>query len=426
MNPSTGPLRRTRAAGIAAALGLAGLAVLAPASAHADPAAPTLTWAFSQYLEGNTGSSGPAFTPTNATGGATIDTADKTIVFGGGTGSVHTATGTADLKYTGSIEFLTAFSGTTLYEVTFADPEVVTDATGAGKIVADVSWDIPARGSTPEDAGQVDDVVLTTFTATPDDWDGATLSATPLWTGAAPADAYGTGKPVDGASWAPSFVNALPTSINPFFYASGSSLDAAKAPSAFTAVATGSVAPVTLAVPKIATTYGTAATLAVSATGVTTGTLHVTGLGAAQDVAVAGGKAIVTVPAGLSAGLHAVTVAYAGDTAHEAASAAATVTVSKAASSVAATWTKKPTARKKGKVAVTVAGVSGAATPTGTVKVVLTHGKKKVAATGHLAGGKAVVKVKRLAKGKWKVATTYAGDADYSAATGKATLKIKR
>lgn len=528
---------------VAAAVTAAGLAVAVPSSAHAaeDGRGATLTWGFSPYLE-----AGAQLGPVNPTGNAVIGAdsdGNQAIVFSKGQGMAPASDGATDLTYTGSIEFASPYDGSDgnpLYEVTFTDPEVKTAADGTGQIVADVSWNVTGT------AGSADDLTVVTFGAGFADWDGRTLTATPDWAGVVPADTYGTGKPVDGKSWDPDFVTALPSSIQAFFYASGSGSDAQKQPSEFTAEAAAPVLTPTVTsstpaggvtwsvtgsgfrgvteagdagvyvglapagglpdvssqagmaafaaaayVPTVAitdgaftttltaptdkldpstsyslytwqahthsnttqdtetpvtidwdslavhqttltvsgpasTTYGAPATLSVALPAAATGTVTLTGVGATQTATASNGTAAFAVPATLPAGSYTATFAYAGDGSNAAATTTRAFTVERAAVGLRATWKKKPSLRKKGKLVVTATGVAGATAPTGTVSAVLTHGKKKVTVKARpLTGGKVKLKVKKLPKkGAWKASVSYAGDTDYAATTAKAK-KVK-
>jgi hypothetical protein len=229
-----GRVGRSVATLAASAVGAAGLAVFASApAAHAEEAFDaTLAWGISQYVM--TAAPAGQFPNQTYTDGASI--ADGIVTFSQGAGRTDLATGATSVQYHGKA----AFARTGSYEIDFTDPQVVVDSSGAGEIVADVDYTI-GTGETAETGG-ADDVVLTTFTATSDNWDGFTLAATPAWSGVATADAYGTGKPTEAsgyASWAVGSVNTLPSSVRAFFYASGSSSDAKKAPAAFTATVPG-------------------------------------------------------------------------------------------------------------------------------------------------------------------------------------------
>ncbi|MFT4286555.1 hypothetical protein, partial [Nocardioides sp.] len=67
------------------------------------------------------------------------------------------------------------------------------------------------------------------------------------------------------------------------------------------------------------------------------------------------------------------------------------------------------------------------ASVSGEVTVTLTKGKKAKSVTATLTAGKAVVKLPRLAKGKWKASVAYAGDTAFESATSKVvTIKVKK
>ncbi|GAB3199261.1 hypothetical protein GCM10027062_15310 [Nocardioides hungaricus] len=195
---------RRIAAATTVALAASGLGVVAaqPASA-ADPA---LAWSFSDYLY-NADKLPVGFSGRTVADGATDS--GSGIVFGGGKGTGSLESGDLDLDYAGSVTFSWHVS------ITFSDPEVIVDGDG-GRIVADVAWAVP-------DEGSADDVVLTTFDPATATVDGGTFTATPDWS---------TG------SWAPELIAALPSSIQAFFKASGSSSDARKAPATFTSATT--------------------------------------------------------------------------------------------------------------------------------------------------------------------------------------------
>lgn len=198
-----------------AAVGLGGLAAQ-PATAAGSGA--ELEWGISSYFDKH-------LTTQAFTDGAT-ESEDGVVTFPGG------VVDGASTRYAGTARYAFAnpATGAELYSFAFSDLTLTVDAAGDGTIAADVAWTSPAG------PGGVEDAVLTTF-STDDDWSDGSLTATPDWLGVAAANAYGDGKPVDGASWAVAFVTAVPSSINPFFYASGSASDAEKAPASFTATA---------------------------------------------------------------------------------------------------------------------------------------------------------------------------------------------
>lgn len=179
-------------------------------------------------------------------------------------------------------------------------------------------------------------------------------------------------------------------------------------------------------------TAGTAPTVTVAIANdygrVPTGTLTLSVDGASYQQQVTDNGAVFTLPATTTVGSHQFTVSYPGDDQVQAFSRTGTVTVTAAPKSapgaIGGKVKKQPTSKKGGKYKVTVAGTPA---PTGTVKLKLKKGKKKVTATGTLKSGVAKVKLPKLAKGKWKVKITYAGDTSYIAASGKGTaVKITK
>ena len=76
---------------------------------------------------------------------------------------------------------------------------------------------------------------------------------------------------------------------------------------------------------------------------------------------------------------------------------------------------KAPTSKKAGKYKVTF---TGASTATGKVTLKLTKGKTSKTITGKLAKGVVTFTVPKLAKGTWKVAISWPGDAKYAGRLG--------
>ncbi|WP_019146094.1 Ig-like domain repeat protein [Aeromicrobium massiliense] len=181
--------------------------------------------------------------------------------------------------------------------------------------------------------------------------------------------------------------------------------------------------PVALSVASARTTYGRAVALTAKASAPVNGAATVTVGGRAYRTVFAKGAARVTVPAGIAAGNQRLTVAFGGSATHDAASAAGTVSVAKAAGVVTAKLSAtRIKATKRGSVTVTVVP-SGAAkgTPV-TGKITIKRGSKTVG-TAVLRGGKATVKLAKLKKGSHKLTVVYSGDRNVAPAKGK-TLKL--
>ncbi len=173
--------------------------------------------------------------------------------------------------------------------------------------------------------------------------------------------------------------------------------------------------------------YGAGGTFVATATGIASGKeLTVTGAGAPQTIVVGDdGTATFVLPKTLAPGATTLTVAYAGDGTTQAASATVTVTVQKAATTPAPKVTKKVSAKKGGKVKVTLGSADGTA-PTGKVTVTLKKGKKTKKVKGTLKNGVVVIKVPKLKKGKWKGTVVYAGSATHAPSTTTFKLKVKK
>lgn len=401
-----------------ASAGLVGVAAQ-PASAADDQ---TLQWGLSQYLNEH-------LTEQSFTDGAT-EAADGVVTFVGGVTSGDTTT------YRGSARY--SFAG--LYSFTFSDVALTVDDAGDGTIAADVAW------TSPSGPGSLADVVVTTFSTEDDASDGA-LTATPDWLGVAPANAYGAGKPVDGASWAVGFVSALPSTISPTFYASGSNptSDAKKFPAAFTAAVDAQQA-----VPEVAvqSSYeGGSVLVEVDGTGFDGGTPPIDD-GVYVALAPAGdfpetddfedqekvADAEWVPAAAMLDGTFSVTLnpenqyldpskQYAVYTwqahAHSNPSQDTETAVSIDWSKVGSASNLKVTA-KPGKLLV----ANG--TAAGKVTVKLTKGKVTKSAKATMTAGKATVKLPKLAKGTWKATATFApSNAAYWSAKKSITLKVK-
>lgn len=174
-----------------------------------------------------------------------------------------------------------------------------------------------------------------------------------------------------------------------------------------------SFVPATPTTKGLSTKYGRGGTVSVTAP--VAGTVAVAGLG--SKVVAAGATAAFTIPKRQTAGTKSYRVTFAPtDTGLTApAATAVTVKVAKtAASKGRVKVTRKPTSTKKGLAVVSVKGASGAAAPTGKVKIKLTKGKKSKYVTANLSAGKRTVKLPKLAKGTWVVRVAYYGNANYT------------
>ncbi len=250
LSRATTARRRTVSGLLATALAAATLAVT-PGTAQAAEGDPALSWNVStQFVDHFTKASFNNNTLV-ASSGATYDPATKAATFAQESGWVNPVTKTASVQYDGSLKGSFISTANVLqYSIEIADPKIVLAADGTGRVVADVAWEVPTGTPT---TGSSQDVVVTTFDGAGATWgsqgDDVTLGATPAFEGVLPAgsqaatdlglttNSSGTPVPIDGAAFAPTFLGALPSSLRAHFYKSGSTSDAKKAPSAFTAAA---------------------------------------------------------------------------------------------------------------------------------------------------------------------------------------------
>lgn len=348
----------------------------------------------------------------------------------GGSQLVELTGGKAELNADGSgeVDWTGAFSVNFyggLVPFTVTDPELKVDADGTGTLVGDLS----GYGSSQADPDQktrldpVDDVTIATFSDVELDPTGV-VTVDPDYAGVAITVPAGqTVQDTDGAgwgSWPQSWVDfQFDTGLSSYWYSSGGSADADKAPAPFTVDFTGAQASGT-SLPAASTTtvslarsgfaYGqtTTATVHVTTGGApATGVVTLTTSGHAVSATLAGGSATVTLPAGITTGRHTLNVSYAGidsPTAPVAPSAGtASFKVTKAQPRV-----KLELARKKrlkhgrrgtAKVIVTIPGGTGVAA---TGQVVIRDGGRIIATKALGAGKDGVLRVRlpKLGKGR--------------------------
>ncbi|WP_243056908.1 HtaA domain-containing protein [Nocardioides sp. SR21] len=435
-----------------AALSLASTGLVGVAAQPASAAELSFTWEISQQLDDHLS--------THAlTGGATEDSSGV-ITFPGGEGSFDPETGAGTVQYDGAV----AASFQTFYEVKIAEPAVTIDEQGNGEITAVVSgWDAPsggpAAGTTPTR------VIVTTFDAA-GGWGDGSLAATPDWAGVLPSGAESqalgitAGQPVDGKSFAPTFLGQITSGVRAHFYASGSGSDPKKAPASFTAQAEpGEVAEPTPAV-EVETTYdGHRALIAVDGTGFAAVT-NPGDAGVYVALAEAGdfpetddfedqekvADAEWVTPAQMADGTFSVTLnpenqylnpskqyavytwqAHAHSNPSQDTETAVEIVWAELAvpATLGVKVAKAPTPKKAGSLKVTV---TGADTPAkGKVTVVLTKkGQKAKNLTGKVANGAGTVKLPKLVKGTWKLKVQFLpSDAAYTSVTKTQNLKVK-
>lgn len=245
--PQTRRPRRLGTAALAATVVVGPLLAALPATAQEapEPAPLTLAWEISDRFDSHLS--------THALGDGATEDADGVVTFHDGVGTYDPVTGEASVAYQGSVSG-SFVVGSPLYTVTLADPTVTVDADGDGEISAVVSaWNAGGFGS-EEASTQPARVVVTTFDAgsgwADPEADGVgALTATPEWTGVLPAGSAEAsdlgipdGQPVDGASFAPTFLGQLTPGVRAHFYQSRAG-QTTKAPSVFTALAGAEAAP---------------------------------------------------------------------------------------------------------------------------------------------------------------------------------------
>ncbi len=465
MSPTT---RTRRSVAGSAALALVGgaFAVVTAAAPAQAVAVPALNWQVSQQFKDHLS--------TRTLGDGATESADGVVAFPRGVGSYNPANGAATVAYQGSVKGAFVNAGTEHYSVTIEDPTVVVDGAGMGSISAVVSAANAAGMGNQASATEPKRVVVTTFTAT-GGWKGETLSATPNWAGVLPAGsaeatALGipTGQPVEGKAFAPSFLTQLTPGLRSHFYASGSASDPKKAPAALTATA--NPISTTASVTKASAADGVS--IAVAGSGFSALT-NPGDQGVYVGLAPSGGLPNVSSQAGMGAfvasdwvagtrisasGTFASTLvaptakldptksysvytwrAHTHSTVSQDTETAVTINwAALAKPAVTTTKTqakvkKKPTTKRAGKLVVKV---SGADAISGKAKVVVKgitgakkaskKGPKKIKRTVAVKNGKAVVKLPKLAVGRYQVSVRFLGGSDVAASKGVTKFRVKR
>jgi hypothetical protein len=180
-----------------------------------------------------------------------------------------------------------------------------------------------------------------------------------------------------------------------------------------------------VAASNVTATYGKAPQVSYTVTGIDAGNVQVReGSKVLANGSFSGGKGSVALPATLAAGVHKLTVTYAGSETLASSSANVTVSVAKAGSSITSAKAKpKKIKAKKTKAKVTVQ-VSSSVAAAGTVVVKL---KGKTIGTATVVNGKATVKLKKFKKaGKQKLTISYTGSANINGATKTIKVKVKK
>jgi len=434
--------------------------VLVAAPASADAAAPVLAWSVSERVATHLSTHTLDDGATETEGVVSFPLVESVLDAG---------TGATTLTYDGSLKAAFAFGGTEYYSITLADPVVEVDDAGAGSVSAVVSAANAATGQGPAAETTPARVVVTEFSGgTWTDGPGlSTLAATPDWAGVLPAgsdEALALGlaedRPVDGQSFAPSFLEQLTSGVRAHFYASGSSSDAAKAPTAF--VAERATTPEASA--EVVTQTDELLQVDVAGEGFN-GQTNPGDNGVYVGIAPAGGLPPVDTREGqdafaasawvsadaMSDGSFAVTLNadpsdpdvpldpsedYAvytwqahthSNTTQDTETPIALDWVllgkAKAASTTEASIKKAPKVKRKGKVKVVVSGDYGKAE--GTAHVVAKKAKKTKKVARTVTNGRAVVTLPKLAKGRWNLVVTFKNSETYKISKDRLKVRVR-
>ncbi|MFI5430072.1 Ig-like domain repeat protein [Aeromicrobium sp. UC242_57] len=268
--------------------------------------------------------------------------------------------------------------------------------------------------------------VNNTLTGTPATFDGSPDTITNKW--------LADGTAISGATGNTYKLTAAEQGKNITFESTATrTADSATLVSISTAVGPVAAPPVssTTGVTAPSKVYGTAGTATVTVTNGSsvpiTGTVTLTGAGAAQTKAVVGGKATFALPKTLAPKAYTLSAKYNGSAQVTGSIGSVKYTVAKGkVRSVTFKRTKTPTSKKSGKATVTVTAPTGLAKATGRVTVTI-KGKSKKTIRATLSGGKRTITLPKLKKGTYKVTLAYAGDKNYGSAKSKSyTLKIKK
>src|SRR5690606_13261044 len=179
---------------------------------------PFLAWAVSEYAWNVPSLSGWA------SAGAPAVQGEAAYEVSSATGTYDAETGEPAAGFDGT-SYLGNNYGTMGYRVALGDPTILVDADGNGRVLADVTSCVFGQGGAPADA--CDDfesatgpqVEVTTFTVDEGDVvtdeDSVVWTVTPSW---------------DPAQFSQPFLDVLPSSLKPFFQATGSTSDDQKKP----------------------------------------------------------------------------------------------------------------------------------------------------------------------------------------------------
>ena len=337
-------------------------------------------------------------TPVALTAGQATVNLPSTLVPGG--------SGALVVSYDGSATYATATKEAT-YAVAKATPTVALDkAAYTGTVGSTVPVAITVTGV----AGQPAPTGSVTLSYTPDGGSATALPAADLVAGAATVSLPGTLAPGGGA-----------VSVA---YSGSDSYLVGSATATYTvtkkATALAITGPATVA-------YRTTTNYLTTLTNGASGVVKISGAGPTVTRPIVSGKANFVLPANLPAGARALKFEYAGSATNAAAtSVTKVITIAKGASSTSAKVTSKWSAKKSGKLTVTVASAKGGPVPSGKVSLVLKKGSvTKTVKAKVLANGKVVLTLPKSSAGTWSVKVTYAGSSQHAASTKTYKVKVK-
>lgn len=267
---------------------------------------------------------------------------------------------------------------------------------------------------------------------------GRTLTGTPAVFSGGPTTVgnqwFADGVPIIGATGTSLPVSAPFAGQRITFSSAASKVgeEAVISTSAQTAFVEVELAPSTTSITAAPRTYGRAGTVTVAVANAlgrpVSGSVQLSGGGAAQTVAVSDGTVTFTLDKALAAGAYTLAASYSGSAEVAASSGTAGLAVRKGkAKAPTFKANKAPTSKRKGRASITVATNVGLAKAGGKAIVTLEKGRtiKNVSVT--LSGGKGSITIPKLKKGTWKVLVSYKGDKNYVAQKSKSTnLRVKK
>jgi len=186
----------------------------------------TLTWAVSECAFDATIPACGSLTEARSQSGA-VEAGETGWVWTGGSGTFNQKSGASNIRFNGSITMGNVRRGG--YSITFSNLRVAVNASGNGRVSADLAY----RESANAPLVEKPNVLLVRL---PSVGLGQGWEATPPWEG---VGTPGDPAPIDGAQFAQPLLDALPESLKPWFWktATGASINPFKQPSPITLAA---------------------------------------------------------------------------------------------------------------------------------------------------------------------------------------------